>query len=103
MTSYQQLEISHWLGNHIATVYDIMVHYGRPEQPKPSPPQRCTKCGSHRTQVIGRLEDGKTLIVRCNACGAHSTVGGSAPGRLSHLDIDHFGLNATGGGERSAY
>jgi hypothetical protein len=74
MTSYQQLEISHRLGNHIATVYDIMVHYGRPEQPKPSPLQLCTKCGSHRTQVIGRLEDGKTLIIRCNACGAHSTV-----------------------------
>jgi hypothetical protein len=66
--------MSDGLGNHIATVYDIMVHYGRPEQPKPTPPQLCTKCGSHRTQVIGRLEDGTTLIIRCNACGAHSTV-----------------------------
>jgi hypothetical protein len=66
--------MSNPFGNHIATVYDIMVHYGRPEQPKPLPPQLCAKCGSHRTQVIGRLEDGKTLIVRCNACGAHSTV-----------------------------
>jgi hypothetical protein len=51
-----------------------MVHYGRLEQPKPAALQLCTKCGSHRTQVIGRLEDGKTLIIRCNACGAHSTV-----------------------------
>jgi hypothetical protein len=24
--------------------------------------------------VIGRLEDGRTFIVRCNACGSHSTV-----------------------------
>jgi translation initiation factor 2 beta subunit (eIF-2beta)/eIF-5 len=51
-----------------------MVYYGQPPQPKsPQPPQLCTKCGSHRTQIIGRLEDGK-LIIRCNACGAHSTV-----------------------------
>lgn len=51
-----------------------MVHYGRPESPKSPPPQICDKCGSSRTQIIGRLEDGKTLIMRCNACGAHSTV-----------------------------
>jgi hypothetical protein len=70
-----------WLlnfGNDIATTYDIMVHYGHPE-PKPQPPQLCTKCGSHRTQIIGRLEDGKTLIIRCNACGAHSTVVSTKP------------------------
>jgi hypothetical protein len=74
VTFYQQVAIPDSLGNRIATVYDIMVHYGRPEPPKPAPPQLCTKCGSHRTQIIGRLEDGKTLIIRCNACGAHSTV-----------------------------
>jgi hypothetical protein len=51
-----------------------MVHYGQSDETKPAPPPLCTKCGSHRTQVIGRLEDGKTLIIRCNACGAHSTV-----------------------------
>lgn len=70
-----------WLpnfGNDIATTYDIMVHYGHPE-PKPQPPQLCAKCGSHRTQIIGRLEDGKTLIIRCNACGAHSTVVSTKP------------------------
>jgi hypothetical protein len=67
-------------GNHVATVYDIMVHYNHPDQPKsPVPPQLCAKCGSHRTQVIGRLEDGKTLIIRCNACGAHSTVVSTKP------------------------
>jgi translation initiation factor 2 beta subunit (eIF-2beta)/eIF-5 len=56
-----------------------MVHYGHAEQPKPQPPQLCSKCGSHRTQIIGRLEDGKTLIVRCNACGAHATVVSTKP------------------------
>jgi hypothetical protein len=67
-------------GSVFATVYDIMVHYGQPEQRKsPVPPQLCTKCGSHRTQIIGRLEDGKTLIIRCNACGAHSTVVSTTP------------------------
>jgi hypothetical protein len=52
-----------------------MVHYGhdRPSFPQ-LPPPVCPKCGSHRTQVIGRLEDGGTFIIRCNACGAHSTV-----------------------------
>jgi hypothetical protein len=67
-------------GTVVAIEYDIMVHYGRLEQPKPPvPPQLCTKCGSHRTQIIGRLEDGKTLIIRCNACGAHSTVVSTKP------------------------
>ena len=67
-------------GKDVATTYDIMVHYGRLEQPKsPAALQLCTKCGSHRTQIIGRLEDGKTLIIRCNACGAHSTVVSTKP------------------------
>lgn len=67
-------------GKDVATAYDIMVHYGRLEHPKsPVTPQLCTKCGSHRTQIIGRLEDGKTLIIRCNACGAHSTVVSTKP------------------------
>jgi hypothetical protein len=26
------------------------------------------------TTVVGRLEDGKSLIVKCDACGAHFTV-----------------------------
>jgi hypothetical protein len=67
-------------GKGVATTHDIMVHYGRLEQPQsPATPQLCTKCGSHRTQIIGRLEDGKTLIIRCNACGAHSTVVSTKP------------------------
>jgi hypothetical protein len=53
-----------------------MVHYGLPPvPPQPSLPlPTCPKCGSHRTQVIGRLDDGRTMILRCNACGAHSTL-----------------------------
>jgi hypothetical protein len=51
-----------------------MVHYGRDPVPPHLPPPICPKCGSHRTQIIGRLEDGRTLILRCNSCGAHSTV-----------------------------
>jgi hypothetical protein len=51
-----------------------MVHYGPDRQTAANLPPICPKCGSHRTQIIGRLEDGKTLIVRCNACGSHSTL-----------------------------
>jgi Zn finger protein HypA/HybF involved in hydrogenase expression len=51
-----------------------MVHYGPDRQTASNLPPICPKCGSHRTQIVGRLEDGKTLIVRCNACGAHSTL-----------------------------
>jgi hypothetical protein len=32
------------------------------------------KCGSSNTQIVGRLEDGKSLLVRCTVCGAHFTV-----------------------------
>ena len=54
--------------------HDIVVHYGPDRQHPGSLPQICPKCGSHRTQIVGRLEDGKTLILRCNACGALSTL-----------------------------
>jgi hypothetical protein len=63
-----------------------MVHYGHDYDAIPPPP-RCPKCGSHRTQIIGRLEDGTTLIVRCNACGAHSTVMTNKP------FVEHPGLH----------
>ena len=51
-----------------------MVHYGPDRQTAANLPPICPKCGSHRTQIVGRLEDGVTLIVRCNACGAHTTL-----------------------------
>jgi hypothetical protein len=53
---------------------DIVVLYGPDGHAAGSLPPICPKCGSHRTQIVGRLEDGKTLILRCNACGALSTL-----------------------------
>lgn len=61
-------------GRHVATVYDNMVHYGQAPAGYPKPPLTCPKCGSHRTEIVGRLDDGKTLVVRCKACGEHSTL-----------------------------
>ena len=51
-----------------------MVHY-RPSGGRlgVTPPPTCPKCGSHRTEVVGRSDDGRTLTVRCNACGERST------------------------------
>jgi hypothetical protein len=66
-------------GNGIATVYDNMVHYNTERSAAQIPPPTCPKCGSHRTQIIGRLEDGRTLILRCNVCGAHSTILSTRP------------------------
>jgi uncharacterized Zn finger protein len=53
-----------------------MVHFAAKDGPmhRPPPPQVCPKCGSHRTQVIGKLDDATIRTVRCNACGAISTV-----------------------------
>lgn len=51
-----------------------MVHYDPPSLDAFAPPQLCPKCGSHRTEVIGRSEDGTVITVRCNACGATSQV-----------------------------
>jgi hypothetical protein len=50
-----------------------MVHYGSDQEPLPPVPL-CPKCGSSQTEIVGRLEDGRTLIFRCNVCGAHSTI-----------------------------
>jgi hypothetical protein len=41
---------------------------------QPNTPPTCPKCGSHRTQVVGTFSDSRTLVVRCNACGARSEV-----------------------------
>ena len=40
----------------------------------PTAPPVCPKCGSHRTQIIGKTDDPTKRTVRCNACGAISTV-----------------------------
>ena len=41
---------------------------------RPPVPPVCPKCGSHRTEVIGKADDTSIRTVRCNACGAISTV-----------------------------
>jgi len=51
-----------------------MVYYSQKLHPAQLPPPVCPKCGSHRTQVVGRSEDAKSVVVRCSACGERSTV-----------------------------
>jgi len=41
---------------------------------RPPAPQVCPKCGSHRTQIIGKTEDPLKRTLRCNACGVISNV-----------------------------
>lgn len=52
-----------------------MVHY-EPGQKTAAqtPPPTCPKCGSHRTEIVGRTDDGRTLTLRCNGCGERSTI-----------------------------
>jgi len=53
-----------------------MVHFD-PEfeaVSRPPTPPVCPKCGNHRTEIIGKLDDPTKRTVRCNACGAISTV-----------------------------
>jgi uncharacterized Zn finger protein len=51
-----------------------MVHYNPPLTAAQTPPPTCPKCGSHRTEVVGRSDNGETLTLRCNACGERSQV-----------------------------
>jgi transcription elongation factor Elf1 len=52
-----------------------MVHYDPDRRhAAQTPPPTCPKCGSHRTEVVDRAEDGRTVTVRCNSCGERSTV-----------------------------
>ena len=57
------------------TLYDIMVHYD-PDTLKLAqiPPPVCPRCGSHRTEIVGTSDDGRTMTVRCNACGERSRI-----------------------------
>ena len=52
-----------------------MVHY-EPDsrQAAQTPPPTCPTCGSHRTEVVDRSKDGRTVTVRCGICGARSAV-----------------------------
>ena len=52
-----------------------MVHYDpNPRHAAQTPPPTCPKCGSHRTEIVDRTHDGRSVIVRCNSCGARSAV-----------------------------
>ncbi len=37
-------------------------------------PPVCPKCGSHRTVIVGRSDDGGTIVLRCNTCGERSEI-----------------------------
>jgi hypothetical protein len=65
-----------------------MVHYNPDAAPAVhTPPPVCPKCGSHRTQIVGRSEGG-VLTIRCNNCGERSTIGvGSRETVLSGDDV----------------
>jgi tRNA(Ile2) C34 agmatinyltransferase TiaS len=51
-----------------------MVHYNPPLKTAQTPPPICPKCGSHRTEIVGRSSTGETLVLRCHACGERSRV-----------------------------
>ena len=51
-----------------------MVHYDPPFHLAQIPPPICPKCGSHRTEIVGRSDDGETIVLRCNACGERTRV-----------------------------
>jgi uncharacterized Zn finger protein len=55
-----------------------MVHFrdGVGALKREAPPV-CPKCGSHRTEVIGKTDANKN-IVRCNACGTISSAGNAS-------------------------
>ena len=50
-----------------------MVHYD-PKHAAPTVPPICPKCGSHRTEIVGLSDNPPAIMLRCSACGAHSTV-----------------------------
>jgi uncharacterized Zn finger protein len=51
-----------------------MVHYDAARSAAQTHPPICPKCGSHRTEIVGRTDNGATLVLRCNACGERSRV-----------------------------
>jgi transcription elongation factor Elf1 len=52
-----------------------MVHYNHDKKSAAqTPPPRCPRCGSHRTEIIGTSQDKKTTYLRCGACGARSEL-----------------------------
>jgi len=52
-----------------------MVHHNADQRQIPlyaSP--FCPKCGSLRTEIVGKSQDLKTTFLRCGACGARSEL-----------------------------
>ena len=64
------------VGAIIGPLDDTMVHFrdGFGALRRPEAPPVCPKCGSHRTEIIGKADANKN-IVRCNACGTISHTG----------------------------
>ena len=63
----------------LMTLADIVVHYFNSSArfAAQARPPLCRKCGSHRTEVVGRSPDEqveKIIIIRCAACGERSEV-----------------------------
>ena len=67
-----------------------MVHYDPPFFMAQIPPPICPKCGSHRTEIVGRSNNGETVILRCNACGERSRI--TIPGDSSTSTRPSSGL-----------
>ncbi|HZR24158.1 MAG TPA: hypothetical protein VFA59_11260 [Vicinamibacterales bacterium] len=65
-----------------------MVHYDAAASVAPKPMALCPKCGSHRTEVVGKSLDDAVVVIRCNACGERSEIANPA--------LDHASANAAG-------
>jgi hypothetical protein len=65
-----------------------MVHYGPKLNAAQLPPPTCPKCGSHRTEIVGRSNDSKTIVVRCNTCGERTPVSSEVSAKI--LDNSRF-------------
>jgi len=65
-----------FVGKVLGTLCDIMVHFASKLEVvnRPTTPPVCPKCGSHRTEVIGKADDPNNRTIRCNKCGAISSV-----------------------------
>ncbi len=66
-----------------------MVHYDPTVSAAPKTPLLCPKCGSHRTEVVGKSLNDAVLVIRCNGCGERSQVANPARSEqaLSAADV----------------
>jgi uncharacterized Zn finger protein len=67
-----------------------MVHYNAPFVLAQIPPPLCPKCGSHRTEIVGRSADGERVVLRCNACGERSRVTIPSSDAAPFVSADEF-------------